>query len=222
MAEYINKEKFMNYIRDTYGGVNQENTCILYYDVIREINEAPIVDACTLLDDIKEELKAMQRLGEFGKRFINYTGDPIGPVGRVGYGNLEREAHYMDVIKDVDGNAWRPVLEETLQHILEKLDNCISRLEKAEEERDAAVKLCGKLIALCSPPKELKPKLFRRHINRPGDYMGCGYDFLDAFNKIICDFIETSDEAIYDRIDRVARQEILGITNKIVPRIKDG
>lgn len=128
----------------------------------------------------------------------------------------------MDVLKDVDGGEWRPVQEDMLQDILEKLDNCISRLEKAEEERDAAVKLCGKLIALCSPPKELKPKLFRRHINRPGDYMGCGYDFLDAFNKIICDFIETSDEAIYDRIDRVARQEILGITNKIVLIIKDG
>lgn len=121
MAEYINKEKFMNYIRDTYGGADQENTCILYYDVIREINEAPIVDACTLLDDIKEELKAMQRLGEFGKLFMNYTGDPRGPIGRRGIGDLEREAHYMEVIKDVDGDRWRPVLEDTLDEILKEL-----------------------------------------------------------------------------------------------------
>lgn len=51
------------------------------------------------------------------------------------------------------------------------------QLTQVTAERDAAVKLCGKLIALCSPPKEWESKLFRRKINRPGDYMGCGYAF---------------------------------------------
>lgn len=121
MAEYINKEKFINYIRDTYGGPNLFNICIWYTDIMRAIDEAPVVDSCTLLEEIKEELKAMQRLGEFGKLFMNYTGDPRGPIGRCGIGDLEREAHYMEVIKDVDGDRWRPVLEDTLDEILKEL-----------------------------------------------------------------------------------------------------
>lgn len=85
----------------------------------------------------------------------------------------------------------------------------LERVEKAEHERDAVVILCGKLIALCSPPKEWEPKLFRRHINRPGDYMGCGYDFLDGFNRICYDFTETADDDIYAAIREVTEKEIL-------------
>lgn len=83
------------------------------------------------------------------------------------------------------------------------------RAEKAERERDVAVSLCGKLIALCSPPKEWEPKLFRRHINRPGDYMGCGYDFLDSFNRIFDNFEETADDELYAAIREAAEKEIL-------------
>ena len=132
MAEYINKEKFINYIRDTYGGPIQFNTCILYSDIMRAIDEAPVVDSCTLLDEIKEELKAMQRLGEFGKLFMNYTGDPRGPIGRCGIGDLKREAHYMDVIKDVEGGRWRPVQEDVLEDILKELPEHVEFIEKVK------------------------------------------------------------------------------------------
>lgn len=74
------------------------------------------------------------------------------------------------------------------------------QLAQVTAERDAAVKLCGKLIALCSPPKEWEPKLFRRIINRPGDYMGCGYAFLDEFNRIFNEFVETGSQEIYSAI----------------------
>lgn len=132
MAEYINKEKFINYIRDTYGGPDLFNICIWYTDIMRAIDEAPVVDSCTLIDEIKEELKAMQRLGEFGKLFMNYTGDPRGPVGRRGDGNLEREAHYMDVIKDVEGGRWRPVQEDVLEDILKELPEHVEFIEKVK------------------------------------------------------------------------------------------
>ena len=52
----------------------------------------------------------------------------------------------------------------------------------------------GKLIALCDVPKEWRDKLFRRHVNRPGVYMGSGYDFLDGFYRLFDDFSETADE----------------------------
>lgn len=78
-----------------------------------------------------------------------------------------------------------PKLRDRAEAAEKKLAEAEALAEKAERERDIAVDLCGKLIALCSPPKEWKPKLFRRHINRPGDYMGCGYDFLDSFNRIL-------------------------------------
>lgn len=81
--------------------------------------------------------------------------------------------------------------------------------EKAERERDEAVRICAKLIALCSPPKEWVPKLFQRKINRPGDYMGCGYTFLDGFNLIIENFVETADDELYTAIRDATEKEII-------------
>lgn len=64
-------------------------------------------------------------------------------------------------------------------------------------ERDKAVELISKLVLLCDQPKEWRDKVFRRHANRPGDYMGCGYDFLDAFYRMWDDFSETADDDFY-------------------------
>lgn len=91
-----------------------------------------------------------------------------------------------------------------------------ARAEKAEMEKGAAVNLCGKLIALCSPPKEMESKLFRPCIKRPGDYMGSGYAFLDSFNRIFDEFTETSDEETYRTIREVAEQEILARTRRMI------
>lgn len=88
------------------------------------------------------------------------------------------------------------------------------QLAQATAERDAAVKLCGKLIALCSPPKEWEPKLFRRIINRPGDYMGCGYAFLDEFNRIFNEFVETGSQEVYNAIRESTEKEILDRTQR--------
>ena len=97
-----------------------------------------------------------------------------------------------------------------------KLEAEEERAEKAERERGTAVKLCGKLMALCSPPKEWKPKLFRPCIKRPGDYMGSGYAFLDSFNCIFDEFTETADEETYRAIREASEQEILERTQYII------
>lgn len=105
-----------------------------------------------------------------------------------------------------------PTVDPETLPIVQKLRKELARVTA---ERDAAFCLCGKLIALCSPPKEWAPKLFRRHINRPGDYMGSGYDFLDSFNRIFDNFVETADDEFYTAICGAAKKEILERKQKI-------
>lgn len=97
-------------------------------------------------------LRAIERLGRFGELFVEYDGDPRGPMGRAGGMSIAEEAQIMPVIIDVDGGTWRPVQEEVLQELLKQLDywkeTCFkaayekqelsARAEKAEKERDEA------------------------------------------------------------------------------------
>lgn len=41
--------------------------------------------------------------------------------------------------------------------LLARAEAAEARAKKAETERDAVLKLCWKLIVLCSPPRELEP-----------------------------------------------------------------
>ena len=84
---------------------------------IRFLEEQPSVDAIPV-----------ERLESFGKLFIAYTGDPRGPVGRMGWPGgdtvpdpvqrLEAEARAFGPLVDVDGGRWYPVLENTLEDLL--------------------------------------------------------------------------------------------------------
>lgn len=74
--------------------------------------------------------------------------------------------------------------------------------------KDAAVHLAGRLVALCNPPKDMNDKLFRKHINRPGDYMGSGYDFIDGFNRVFDEFEQVADEQLYRAVRDVVEYEI--------------
>jgi hypothetical protein len=88
-----------------------------------------------------------------------------------------------------------------IKHLLYELD-CVTK------ERDAAIGFAGKLVALCEIPKEWRDKVLRRHVNRPGDYMGSGYDFLDAFYKLFEDFTETAGDTTYQAVRLAIEQEI--------------
>lgn len=111
-----------------------------------------------------------------------------------------------------------PTVDPEALPIVQKLRE---ELATVTAERDAAICLCGKLISLCSPPKEWVPKLFRRHINRPGDYMGSGYDFLDSFNRIFDNFVETADDEFYTAICGAAEKEIFERKQKMAGK-KEG
>lgn len=129
------------------------------------------------------------------------------------------EEKYTALLKARFGeNASAKMMEmvDALNEMRQKLVAAEARAEKAERERDAAVKLCGKLMALCSPPKEWEAKLFRPRIKRPVDYMGSGYAFLDSFNRIFEEFTETADEETYRAIREAAEREILDRTRRMI------
>lgn len=89
------------------------------------------VNEAFLSDDVPKEQdeaaggkyrRAIERMGGFGKLFVEYSGDPRGPMGRAGGMSIAEEAQIMPVITDIDGGKWRPVQEEVLQDLLKQLD----------------------------------------------------------------------------------------------------
>ena len=62
----------------------------------------------------RERRAVLERLGEFGRLFIDYVGCPRGAMGRQ-CAPLTEELLSMPVITDVDGGRWRPVNEDALQ-----------------------------------------------------------------------------------------------------------
>lgn len=78
-------------------------------DTLNMIEDAPAVDAVPA-----------EKLGKLGKLMIPYSGCARGPVGRMGDGNLEKEALFFGEITDVDGGKWVPVVKEVLLELIEK------------------------------------------------------------------------------------------------------
>jgi hypothetical protein len=61
--------------------------------------------------------EAIERMGKFGRLFVDYVGCPHGPMGRMG-APLTEELLSMPVLTDVDGGRWRPVNEDALQEAI--------------------------------------------------------------------------------------------------------
>lgn len=78
----------------------------------------------TLMIDAAERLEslqnAMNRLGKFGKLFMDYNGCPRGPMGRMAGVSLVDEALSMPEIVDVDGGRWIPVQADVLRELCEQ------------------------------------------------------------------------------------------------------
>lgn len=72
-------------------------------------------------EDKKYE-RALQRLGSFGKLFVDYEGCPRGMVGRAML-PIEEEVLLMPEIIDVDDGRWIPVNSEALKELVEKYQN---------------------------------------------------------------------------------------------------
>lgn len=91
-------------------------------------------------------------------------------------------------------------------------------LERVTRERDEIATLCGKLIAICDQPRDIQKEVFRKYdLSRFGDYLGSGYPFVDAFNRIYDEFIETSSDGAYKLVKESAEKEFLSIQSKRKP-----
>lgn len=60
---------------------------------------------------------AIERMGSFGRLFVEYEGCPRGPQGR-SCCSLIKEVMSMGVIEDVDGEAWVPVNRDALVELV--------------------------------------------------------------------------------------------------------
>ena len=89
--------------------------------------------------------RAIERMDLFGKLFVEYKGDPRGPMGRAGEMSIAEEAQIMPVITDVDGGVWRPVQEEVLQELLKQLDYWKETCFKAAYEKQQLIEKAEKL-----------------------------------------------------------------------------
>lgn len=76
--------------------------------IVDHINHAPTIDAVPL-----------DRLGDFGKLFMDYTGCPRGAMGRACM-PIEEEVLQMKPITDVDGGRWIPVNADALHELVKK------------------------------------------------------------------------------------------------------
>lgn len=82
-------------------------------------------------------------------------------------------------------------------------------LERVTRERDEIATLCGKLVVICDQPREKQEELFLKYRGSMiGDYMGSGYPFVDAFNRIIDDFMLTMSDGAYKAVMEAANKEI--------------
>ena len=88
--------------------------------------------------------RAIERMGRFGELFVEYKGDPRGPMGRAGGMSISEEAQTMPVITDVDGGRWRPVQEEVLQDLLKQLGYWKERSIKAHCEKQRLIEKAEK------------------------------------------------------------------------------
>lgn len=96
-------------------------------ELIRRISELPdlrtmstatigkIIKECTTIDAVP-----LDRLGDFGKLFMDYEGCPRGAMGRMGGVPIEKEVLYMKPITDVDGGRWIPVNADALHDLVKK------------------------------------------------------------------------------------------------------
>lgn len=83
------------------------------------------------------------------------------------------------------------------------------QLAKVTAERDEVASLCGKLAVLCDQPRENRQELFQKYRGSMiGDYMGSGYPFVDAYNRLVDDFMLAMSDSAYKAVMEAADKEI--------------
>lgn len=110
---------------DKWGILRGEDNIIENFAAIYAINHPESINRFPLsmarktenVAELSKYKDAIERMGEFGRLFVEYSGCDRGAVGRYG-GPLEKEIMIMGVIKDVDGGEWVPVNKDALVELV--------------------------------------------------------------------------------------------------------
>ena len=106
-------------------------------------------------------------------------------------------------VKSVAENA--PTIDPETLPIVQELRE---QLVKVTAEGDEVATLCGKLVVMCDQPREKWKEVFQKYnLSMFGDYLGSGYPFVDAFNRIYDEFIYTSSDGAYKLVKESAEKE---------------
>lgn len=81
-------------------------------------------------------IKSLERLGDFGKLFLDYKGCPRGAKGRACL-PLEQEVLLQPPVWDVDGGEWIPVNADALRELVGKYEKLKERDENMNAKRAA-------------------------------------------------------------------------------------
>lgn len=73
----------------------------------------------------EREKAALERLGEFGKLFVEYDGCPRGAMGR-SHTSLIAEVYKMPELVDVDGGRWIPVNADALRELVQSYHGIVN------------------------------------------------------------------------------------------------
>lgn len=100
-------------------------------------------------EEVQIQKEAMERMGWFGKMFQRYAGDPRGPIGTLGNAPGEflvesciEPARNRQVLKDVDGNTWLPMLQDefrAMADFIERVQGWIPVEERLPGDSDGLV-----------------------------------------------------------------------------------
>ena len=133
------------------------------------------------------------RLGDLGQLYDavsdNWCGTDVASVSDI-----------LDFIKD------SPIIDPETLSVVRVIRE---ELERIRAERDEITNLCGKLVVICDQPRDKWKEVFQKYnLSMFGDYMGSGYPFVDAFNRIIADFMLTMSDGTYKSVMEAANKEI--------------
>lgn len=100
------------------------------------------IDALRQQGNEQKYEKAVRMLGEFGKLFMEYRGDPRGQVGR-SCEPIEKEVFSMPEMIDVDGGKWVPVNADALRDLVGRYLQLKKQSENQEQADVVQVTRCG-------------------------------------------------------------------------------
>lgn len=137
------------------------NTCPKEHEVGCEYGERTedcqmTIDTITYIERLEATL---DRLGDFGKLFADYTGCPRGATGRAAL-PIEEEVLAMKPIRDVDNGEWIPVNADALRELVAKYKQLRDAVPKWISVEERLPEEAGKYI-VCTRKKAVYCTAFR-------------------------------------------------------------